>query len=702
MKAVYVAVLSCLLMLSAAFGQGSLTPSAAPGATMKTLQQVEPRIPIPGGTEPYTISARGAYYLETNMYRTLTIAADNVSVDLMGFIIDPSSATDAIDIPGNQENLHIHNGILTGGNAGIDARYLRGSNSRFEDLIVSDFSYCGLYIGSDCLVRNCLLLTNGSYGIQSSSAGRLEVRNCRVIGTAGDGIEADNESIIVGNTVEGSGGFGIQLDGTGSYVADNIVRDNADNYAFEQDNQINLLLCEVPEILEWPCKVTFAGTLSGADTGIIVRASNVHIDMNGHALVGPGTSGSHGIYQSSAYNALTIRNGAVINWRGSGRRGISLDGTANLIEEVQVISNDYGISISDDSTVRRCTIRENDSYGISGDHGNIITDCMVLDNGSGGISLYDNNTVKACTVLRNGFNGISVDDGNLVMDCLSSANGSSGYTVDLRNAIKNCMAVNNSGYGIALNLENAVESCTAASNGNHGIYSEYRAKILSCHATHNGSDGIHAGNNSHITDCTSSFNDHTGIWVAEEGLISECAASFELSGTGIVAGASSAVKNSHAAECDVGIAASNRCEVLDCSANNNDGDGIRVDSESAVVRCTANQNSEDGIEATTGVNIMHCTCNDNGYIGGDGAGIHVTGTSCVIDGNTVIANDRGIDIDDINNLVIRNRSVSTVDYDIVADNHVAAIANPPTSGAISGGSGGSGVGTTDPWDNFAY
>src|SRR3954471_11208089 len=69
-----------------AIAQGNLTPPGAPAATMKSLDQIQPRTPI--ATLPFTISAAGAYYLTTNVATTgngLTINANDVDVDLGGF-----------------------------------------------------------------------------------------------------------------------------------------------------------------------------------------------------------------------------------------------------------------------------------------------------------------------------------------------------------------------------------------------------------------------------------------------------------------------------------------------------------------------------------------------------------------------------------------------------------------------------------------
>src|SRR5690242_13345282 len=74
-------LLAALHSPSSTFAQGSLTPPGAPAATMKTLQQVEPRTPI--SLVPITITNAGSYYLVTNLtaisgFSGITIAASGV------------------------------------------------------------------------------------------------------------------------------------------------------------------------------------------------------------------------------------------------------------------------------------------------------------------------------------------------------------------------------------------------------------------------------------------------------------------------------------------------------------------------------------------------------------------------------------------------------------------------------------------------
>src|SRR5690348_17610582 len=82
-----VAVVSAFCILPSALGQGALTPPGAPTPTMKSLDQVEPRIPI--SSAPALILNPGSYYLTTNLIGTanqngISVLADNVTIDLNG------------------------------------------------------------------------------------------------------------------------------------------------------------------------------------------------------------------------------------------------------------------------------------------------------------------------------------------------------------------------------------------------------------------------------------------------------------------------------------------------------------------------------------------------------------------------------------------------------------------------------------------
>ena len=77
--------------------QGSLTPPGAPAPLFKTLDQVEPRMPI--STYGTNITASGSYYLTANLTSAsttqdaITISADNVTIDLNGFALLNTSGT---------------------------------------------------------------------------------------------------------------------------------------------------------------------------------------------------------------------------------------------------------------------------------------------------------------------------------------------------------------------------------------------------------------------------------------------------------------------------------------------------------------------------------------------------------------------------------------------------------------------------------
>ena len=126
--------------------------------------------------------------------------------------------------------------------------------------------------------------------------------------------------------------------------------------------------------------------------------------------------------------------------------------------------------------------------------------------------------------------------------------------------------------------------------------------------------------------------------------------------------------------------------------------------DSVAVNCSASDNMEDGIVLTSNCTVADNTCNNNGN-GGDGAGIHVTGSGNRIDGNNVTDNDRGVDVDSSVNLILRNGARGNFaggNYVIANGNRVATIVTGPFSGPINGNGPSAGSGATDPFANFAF
>jgi hypothetical protein len=165
--------------ISSLRAQGSLTPPAAPGPTMVTLQQIEPRTPI---SAPGTIAAGGSYYLTTNLTvssgTAIIITASEVTLDLNGFAITGTgTAATGIDLMTAQDitllNGHINGGYVysagsyTGSGFSNGITYEGTGNVRISGVTVSGVysNGIGLGTGNSSLVESCVVNTAGGYGI---------------------------------------------------------------------------------------------------------------------------------------------------------------------------------------------------------------------------------------------------------------------------------------------------------------------------------------------------------------------------------------------------------------------------------------------------------------------------------------------------------------------------------------------------------
>lgn len=183
------AVLICCLSPLLVFGQGSLTPPGAPGATMRTLDQVEPRTPVdairtPGDANAiFVISQPGSYYLTTNVIGVsgvsgIRIDADNVTLDLNGFaLIGVAGTQRGINMTASHQNIAIFNGTVRGwANYGVYTTF--GVNCQIHHLRLSQNSFAGLKVGDNSTVSDCVANANAGPGIFVVGSGnRIENNN---------------------------------------------------------------------------------------------------------------------------------------------------------------------------------------------------------------------------------------------------------------------------------------------------------------------------------------------------------------------------------------------------------------------------------------------------------------------------------------------------------------------------------------------
>lgn len=230
---------------------GTLSPPAGPvAATMKTLQQVEPRIPIGQQDVPYTITTGSSYYLSENIAGVggatmIQINASDVTLDLMGFTIDGNAgvgtASRGISISTAMKNITIRNGVirdcsLSGLEGGL---FLNEEDIVIEDIRSIGNGGAGIHLSKRGVVRRCVAQGNGFSGIDAL---RAHITDCVAFGNAGDGISGGG--LIMHCHAYQNGEDGIEVLDS-AVVRDNVCDENGQGagggagiHAVNQNNRI--------------------------------------------------------------------------------------------------------------------------------------------------------------------------------------------------------------------------------------------------------------------------------------------------------------------------------------------------------------------------------------------------------------------------------------------------------------------------------
>lgn len=467
--------------------QGALEPPGAPAPTMKTLDQTEPRTPI--GEAPYTISAAGSYYLTDNLLGMVTIEADDVTLDLMGYRIRNASGA-GISIPAARTNVLIRNGIVS-----VDA------NQTALSLSVN-------FANKNCVAEDVRVVLTGANAIGIMATTGWLIRNCHVRGPGGSGtgISASGASVVRDCRISGFYD-GLRLTGTGALVENNLVQGNTQNYDLVAGNQINILLSEIPETLSWPCSVKLAGSLTGTSgyTGITIASDDVTIGLDGHALIGV-IGSEEGIRVSGTRRNIAIRNGKLLTW---GCEGVRAEAASNILLSGLMARNNgmkshkLGLWVGDNAIVENCISVGNAAGGIDIGHNGIVRDSMA--NVNGGYGIY---TLTSCQVMHsvantNGSTGIFVDNGSSVIGCTANYNFQHGIESAGNGTIEACTASYNAYYGISAPDGISVKNCSVYKNLLGGIYVSEGGVVSGCSVLENGN----------------SPDGEAGIWATRENLI---------------------------------------------------------------------------------------------------------------------------------------------------------------------------------------
>lgn len=326
---------------------GGLTPPAGPVVeTMKTLDEVEARIPIgplttPGDSQSiYRITESGSYYLTGDIIPTASILyaikvedVPDVTIDLNGYSIEGGGFVSiAIQTQGSQR-MTVRNGAIRDVYVGV-GEFGSRPRLRMESVDIRDATY-GALIGGYSIIRECLFENMAESGVTGALANGVQVLNSTFWGGNVAAVRLNDRAIVREVTVVNAPGFGILV---------------GDDSTVER------------------CVVTGSGS-DGISAGARARVAGCQSSSNVE-------------------------------------RGIEVGGSSIVEDCTASLNMDDGIRAEDGSIVRACVVTNSSDAGISVAQRSLVEGCVVRLNAVDGIRTSSECRVVDNAVSRNGNGGL--------------------------------------------------------------------------------------------------------------------------------------------------------------------------------------------------------------------------------------------------------------------------------------------------------
>lgn len=419
--------LSLFLSATVLLSQGPLSPPpGAPAPTMKSLDQIEPRIAINAANTPgdagslFRITQSGSYYLTGNLTGAaakngIAIAAGGVTVDLNGFsLIGVMGSLNGIEVAGVRRRIKIHHGDIAGWD-GVAVNGANGIISQLEDLRVSNNDGGGLVIGGASTIRNCVAQDNGASGLRAGAGSTV--------------IGCSSSSNVTGITATDAK---VQSCAVNLNTGDGIV-------------------------------------LSGAAT---VGDCTVVNNGNSGIVAGSGAHITHTTSSNNGARGIEVISGAIIGCTVYSNTGDGiLTGSGATVKDCVAEGNARGLVTDDGANIAGCSAKSNLGDGIVTRKGSAVVACSASQNGGHGISGRDGCTVHDSAATANGGTGIIMNNAfSTVARCTARGNAQHGIIAE---SVSGCGACGNTLNGIQVSAGNSygfVFENTCNSNGGAGIF----------------------------------------------------------------------------------------------------------------------------------------------------------------------------------------------------------------------------------------